>query len=184
MRQSRMRFTRISQIYWIFLYLLTLAFPAKAGLNNPERPPPPQNISYDCQQQVAPHIKIDQWFFGMRNKRREGGGYEYIPAKTIPFKVNQDVGFKLWISSQKPNIHWKYEYELPVPLPNWDQIVKDPIVKFSPDKKMAILEDRIHSSNGVMEEFWFFLPGDPLGMYRMTVYLDGYRACEFLFNVQ
>lgn len=169
----------------LFFAVLLIAKPVSAGSINPEVPPPPKRrISYDCVKQVSSDITLDQWFFGMRNKRREGGEYEYIPAKTIPFKVNQDVGFKLWITSKKANIHWKYEYELPVPLPNWDQIVKDPIVKFSPDKKMAILENVIHSSSGVMEEFWFFLPGDPLGLYRMTVYLDGYRACEFLFNVQ
>lgn len=174
--------------YLFLLLLCIIPLVLQAETRNPEVPPtkpqkPQPKIQYDCVQTPSPDLKISQWFFGMRNKDSKGN-YTYTSAKLIPFKVNQDVGFRVWIQSQKGLIHWKYKYELPVPLPGWSKILNDPTVKFSSDEKMAVLNGVIKGHTGILDEFWYFVPNDPLGFYRMTLYLDGFKACEFIFDVQ
>ena len=140
------------------LILLLLFYPFLSFASNPETPP--QNLSqskiqYQCAKKVSEDIVITSWLFGMRQKTRLGA-YDYIPVKEVPLKPGQEYGFQVSFTSHKKPIHWKYEYELPLPYPNWSKLLKNPKFKVSPDEKMVTVSSVIQDTKGSLEEFWFF----------------------------
>ncbi|OVE81612.1 hypothetical protein BVY03_03150 [bacterium K02(2017)] len=173
------------------LIFLMLSLPVMA--QNPEVPPSKnvkkskgiesKKIKYQCGKKVSPNIIMDEWFFGIRHKVGDGR-YRYTPVDEVPLKTGQDYGFRVWAHSDKKKIYWKYEYELPEPYANWPKVLKGLKVKFSENNKIATFKGVVKNSKLYLEEFWFFLKDDAKGMSRMTLYLDGYRACEFIFEVK
>lgn len=114
----------------------------------------------------------------------EQGNIEIFESSVVPAIPNLLYGWFLVFKANKKVVVWREEFELPVPLENWGPLEALGRIIISPDRKTAVTERLVETSQKFISNTWNFVPSDPLGPHVIRVYIDGQLVKEFRFVVE
>ncbi len=127
-----------------------------------------------------PPIEVLHATFGYLDKTEEGTSWKI--SNTVPYKVGQKYAWKIDYRSNKKEITFKEALVLPEPSSNW-QLSKELKPKISDDKKIAMIERTI-ANDGVLKGGWVIADGDPKGLTKIVIMIDGKKIHVFNFEIK
>jgi hypothetical protein len=109
--------------------------------------------------------------------------YELNRSRNLNLSSKASYGWHAQIEPFIGKVKIREELELPAPASNWDT-VENMKVDVSPDGRKAVVEGEI-DVNGkfIGHASWSLSEGDPVGKYKMRLFLNGVFKKEFAFNV-
>jgi len=126
-------------------------------------------------------IVVTKTEFGVRIVNSEGK-VNFFPTTTVPLKEGDAYGWKITLDNYQGKVKWREVLSLPKPPETW--ITQDhKNFSISKDGKTAISTRTETPVNGVIENFWSISPGDPVGEYKIEVYIDERLIGNFAFEV-
>lgn len=185
----------------LFLLLVVFTFLAISGFaQNQEKPsasPLPEVIIYfedplEDQlpgssptalpgEKISSDISLVDARFGVL-KKIGPGKMQFAVATSVPLITGQEYGWAIKVKTSLDKITWREELELPrMPL-SWGGIPKDGGMKISDDNRISSMEREVSTKEDYIYNFWGIAFGDPKGVYKIRVYLNGTLAKEFSFT--
>lgn len=193
------QFIMKSRIILILLLLAPIGLNAGTGTQGKSFESPPKNYkpqkqgdfssALDCKRYPASGIMITDWFFG-KFKNTYQHNEKAIMTRTIPYLVNQNYGFRIWMIANKghlPKMSFRESLVPPIPVPNWKKIVAhQPWIKVAPDNGAAYI---YHTQNKrdrrfMYESVWVIVKEDPKGPWYVEIAMNGKKICRFDFEVK
>jgi hypothetical protein len=102
----------------------------------------------------------------------------YSPTKEITLNTNSTHGWRIQIKPAEKRLNGREFYILPKPA-RWD--VKWGMVSL--DKTTCVKDFVVPKGVKYINDDWGMFPEDPLGEYRIVVFLDDKLAADFSFRV-
>ncbi len=107
-------------------------------------------------------------------------GAVFVPTERIANVVDNAYGWQLRTATDEP-VRWREELILPAPPLEW-RTLSDVLI--SDDRTVAVTERVELPVDGRLEHGWSIAPGDPVGPYRLNLYVDGQLVRTFGFTVE
>lgn len=157
---------------------------AGTGTGTPpsEKPPEIKAIGdkQSCIKQITPDLAVTGAEFGFI-KTDDQGKTVFMNNLTVPLIVEMGFGWRLSLRSSRRFIHWQEVFINPVPPLTWGV---GPSVVISADRTTATTKEiAAISYNGAIDNYWYFLPGDPMGRYILKISIENMPVCTFEFDV-
>jgi hypothetical protein len=106
---------------------------------------------------------------------------KFTRSRTVPLKVGQAYGWRIFLDTRKTTVHFREEFELPLPPETWGKPQGQTV---SRDYKTSVLERDVPVEGGLIENMWSVAPGDPCGKHAIRVFIDRSLAATFQFDVE
>lgn len=116
-------------------------------------------------------------------KKINNNQYELSLSRNLNLSSKSTYGWCAQIEPFVGKVKIREELELPASASNWGT-VENMKVDISPDGRKAVVEGEI-DVNGkfIGHASWSLSDGDPIGTYKMRLFLNGVLKKEFAFNV-
>lgn len=115
----------------------------------------------------------------------------FVAASVVPLVVGQPYGWRIHVTPPDAFVHWKEEFTLPAVPKTWGGVNPDdsdpPGGKqqmLEKGGKACVSEKDVRAANGTISNFWSVAKGDPPGVYKMRVWVNGKLAKTFEFQVK
>ena len=102
-------------------------------------------------------------------------------TRTVPLKAGQVYGWRLSLDTAKTTVHFREEFELPLPPQTWGYPEGQ---RISGDRKTSVLEGDAAAVRGYIGNRWAVAPGDPCGKYTIRVFIEEKLVATFEFDVE
>ncbi len=112
---------------------------------------------------------------------RAGVRTRFEPRRSMPMRPGDGYGWRVWVRSRRPALHVEEELMLPTPPQSWGV---SPAVRLWRDQRGATTTLSLDARTGLLENWWWFAKGDPVGRYTMLVRLEGVEIGKVVFEVQ
>jgi hypothetical protein len=159
--------------FWFTCLVCLASLPALAGGAGTASPKGKRPATYEV-------IKSE---FGLFKQTPAGAG-AFVPTRQVPLIANQAYGWIVALRTDKPTLRWREEFELPTRPDSWGPPAPEGRRRISANGRVAISERRVAPVNGMIFNTWAVAPGDPVGTYRIRVYVEGRLVDAFEFQVQ
>ncbi|MBE9050204.1 hypothetical protein IQ243_07210 [Nostocales cyanobacterium LEGE 11386] len=126
-------------------------------------------------------IRVSKAEFGVLRIDSQGQG-KFTPTNRVILHQSGKYGWRIQLKNYKGEVTWREVLQLPKPPETW---ATDDGENFSLSKDgvEAVTTRTQFTSDGVIENFWTIVPGDPGGKHRIQVYIDNRPIATFDFEV-
>ncbi len=95
----------------------------------------------------------------------------FFPTDRVAMVPGERYGWRLRVRTSKPTVVFRERVTLPSPARSWG-VTADTIV--AGDRASAVTTTRVTiPSHGIFDHIWAFAEGDPRGLYRFDVAIEG-----------
>ncbi len=126
-------------------------------------------------------ITVTNTEFGLKRVDTKGN-VTILETKTIPLQEGNAYGWRIKLKEYKGEVKWREVLRLPKPPETWGTDNGENF-SISADGTTSITRRTQSAPDGVIENFWTIAPGDPLGKYKIEVYVDDRLINTFEFEV-
>ena len=130
--------------------------------------------------QIKP-ITASQAEFGVLRVDSQGQS-KFTPTTRVLLYQSGKYGWRIKLKNYKGKVTWREIMRLPKPPETWATDDSQSLT-LSADGIEAITTRTQFTSDGVIENFWTMVPGDPGGKYQIQVYIDNRLIGAFDFDV-
>lgn len=111
--------------------------------------------------------------------RQTDGSWRDYETNAFPL-INKDscFGWRLWIGGPPRFVSMVEVQHAPGPM---KQIIAGPETRIEGDNERTVTELRVFVSDGYLQRRWCVLDGDPAGVWRFDITVDGERKGEFSY---
>lgn len=113
----------------------------------------------------------------------DGGKATFVPAKTVPYSVNQAYGWVVKLQTKQERVKWREEFTLPSAPTEWGN-PPDSSQQITGDRRTSILVREVTPHNGKIFNSWSVAAGDPRGRYTIRLVIENAMPVVFEFEVQ
>ncbi len=126
-------------------------------------------------------ITVSKAEFGLR-KVDPSGKANFIPTNRVPLQEGNAYGWRIELKDYQSEVRWREVLRLPKPPETWGTDDGENF-SISKDGTTAVTKRVQSATDGVIENFWTIAPGDPLGKYKIEVYIDDRLVGSFEFEL-
>lgn len=110
------------------------------------------------------------------------GKSTFTPTDKILLYQGGKYGWRIQLKNHHGKVTWREVLQLPKSPETW---ATDDGQNFSlsQDGTEAVTMRTQSAQNGVIQNFWTMVPGDPSGQHQIQVYIDNHLVCTFDFEV-
>jgi hypothetical protein len=134
-------------------------------------------------QTASGKISVVEATFGVIAEN-QSGELELFPSSEIPAFPGQQYGWVVKLRNAPEYVHWKEEFHLPLPPLTWGPDPSDYTRTISEDNTTATSEGTSRLEEGSLWNVWTYVEGDPTGLHRIRVYVEGDLVADFPFVIQ
>jgi hypothetical protein len=131
----------------------------------------------DCKKPETTSVEIVKSRFGVIVEI--GDSIKMLTVSKFPAIPSARYGWFLFYKTEKPQVVWREEIVAPAPIADWGEGEAEGLFTVSSDRKSAVTERISSSEFPLIEHSWGIGPEDPLGLYVVTVYIDGIRVAQY-----
>jgi hypothetical protein len=121
--------------------------------------------------------------FGLFNLS-DPSNLRFAPSTSVPLVPGQAYGWIIRVRTEKAKIKWREEFTLPVKPRTWGVDESVGTRSVSNDGRTSVTMREVSPDRGLIFNSWSVAPGDPKGRYSIRVFVEGYLAKAFEFEVQ
>lgn len=126
-------------------------------------------------------INISRAEFGVLRIDSQGKG-RFTPTNRVILNQSGKYGWRIQLQDYTGEVSWREVLQLPKPPQTW--ATEDGTnFSLSQDGVEAVTTRTQFTSNGIIENFWTIVPGDPPGKHRIQVFIDNRLIATFDFEV-
>ncbi|GAB1539084.1 hypothetical protein NUACC21_17490 [Scytonema sp. NUACC21] len=141
-----------------------------------------QAIQQGSQSNSTSKIGVQKAEFGIVKVDPKDFKVAFTPTDKVPLKNETAYGWRIQLKGYQGQVTWREVYRLPKSAQSWGKPANGQF-SVSGDKTEAITQRTVYTKNGVIENTWTVLPGDPPGKHTIEVYLDKSLIGKFEFNL-
>ncbi len=114
----------------------------------------------------------------------------FTPSDHVPNVTDQSYGWIITLRTTSARIRWREEFTLPEVPATWGNPESDVTRMVSPDGKTLVTENVVApdqnpaTGHAFINNAWSVESSDPVGRYRIRVYIEGELVATFNFNVE
>jgi hypothetical protein len=108
----------------------------------------------------------------------------FVPSALVPLVPDQAYGWIIRVRTEKAKIKWREEFTLPAKPTTWGAAEPVGTRSVSNDGRTSVTEREVSPDRGLIFNSWSVAPGDPKGRYIIRVFIDGFLARVFEFEVK
>lgn len=131
----------------------------------------------DCKRTDVPAVEVVKARFGVVVEKEDQ--VAILPVSKFPAIPGTNYGWYVFYKTQKTTVMWREEVRAPAPIQDWGKWERSGVFTVSPDRKTAVTERIVSSEFPLIQQVWDIGPDDPLGVYTITVYIDGVEAAKY-----
>ena len=139
--------------------------------------------SSESGEEITPDVTLVGAEFGMVKLDKDGNP-QIIPATVIPLVKGQAYGWRLRFRTERKILALREELALPAIPGEWTSKGGKPVSKVSPDLKTATKEVMALLKDGMLQNVWSVIDGDPSGDYEIRLTIEGQLVRTFKFKVE
>lgn len=132
----------------------------------------------------AADVEIVRSEFGLFYPMAGDGQPAFVPTMSVPLLKGQAYGWVVEIKTKAKVVRWREDFTLPSSPATWGAPEPFGSRATSDDGRSTITEREVHPKNGVLFNYWAVAPGDPKGIYRMRISIEGREIRTFEFEVK
>ncbi|MDZ8186177.1 MAG: hypothetical protein RMX96_15150 [Nostoc sp. ChiSLP02] len=144
-----------------------------------------QNITPFPTPTLAPRnskpIIISNAEFGLKRVDAKGN-VTILQTKTVPLQEGIAYGWRMKLKDYQGEVKWREVLRLPKPPQTWGTDNGEDF-SISADGTTSTTRRTESAPDGTIENFWTIAPGDPLGKYKIEVYVNDRLINTFEFEV-
>ncbi|NET00995.1 MAG: hypothetical protein F6K62_12190 [Sphaerospermopsis sp. SIO1G2] len=110
------------------------------------------------------------------------GETNFFPTVKVPLKKGDTYGWRIKLNNRQGTVKWREVLTLPKAPETWSTSDAKDNFSLSGDGKTAVTKRTQTIKNGVIENYWQIAPGDPLGKYKIEVYVEDRLIATFQFE--
>ncbi|MBD2612208.1 hypothetical protein VF14_33910 [Nostoc linckia z18] len=126
-------------------------------------------------------ITVSNAEFGLKRVDTKGN-VTIFQTTTVPLQEGNVYGWRMKLKNYQGEVKWREVLRLPKPPQTWGTDNGENF-SISADGTTSITRRTQPATDGVIENFWTIAPGDPLGKYKIEVYIDDRLINTFEFEV-
>jgi hypothetical protein len=126
-------------------------------------------------------ISVSKAEFGLKRVDFRGKT-NVIPTTRVPLREGNIYGWRIQLKDYQSEVKWREVLRLPKPPETWGTDNGEDF-SISRDGTTAQTKRIQSAEDGVIENFWTIAPGDPLGKYKIEVYIDDRLIGSFEFEL-
>ncbi|MEH2096247.1 hypothetical protein [Nostoc sp.] len=119
--------------------------------------------------------------FGLKRVDTKGNVTIFRTTR-VPLQQGNAYGWRIKLKDHQGEVKWREVLHLPKPPETWGTDNGEDF-SISADGTTSITRRTQSAPDGVIGNFWTIAPGDPLGKYRIDVYIDDRLIGTFEFEV-
>ncbi|MEH2192806.1 MAG: hypothetical protein V7K98_09205 [Nostoc sp.] len=127
------------------------------------------------------NITVSNSEFGLKRIDSEGN-VRILRTIRVPLQQGNVYGWRIKLKDYQGEVKWREVLHLPKPPETWGTDNGEDF-SISADGTTSITRRTQPAPDGVIENFWTIAPGDPVGKYRIEVYIDDRLIGTFEFEV-
>lgn len=131
-----------------------------------------------CEGASSAHPRVEAAYFGVEMPADDEGTVYFVETERVPLVTGATFGWRIKLNDDAQVVHLREELELPAAPHVWHHTDD---TRISADRTTAITERTVHPREGWIDNAWAFTDGDPAGLYKLRVFLDGQLVKEFSF---
>ncbi|MEA5604184.1 hypothetical protein [Nostoc sp. UHCC 0252] len=126
-------------------------------------------------------ITVSNTEFGLKRVDSKGNVTIFRTTR-VPLQEGNIYGWRIKLKDYQGEVKWREVLYLPKPPETWGTDNGEDF-SISKDGTTSITRRTQSALDGVIENFWTIAPGDPVGKYRIEVYIDDRLIGNFEFEV-
>ncbi|WP_265272096.1 hypothetical protein [Nostoc sp. KVJ3] len=126
-------------------------------------------------------ITVSKTEFGLKRVDSKGN-VTIFQTTRVPLQEGNAYGWRIKLKDYQGEVKWREVLHLPKPPETWGTDNGEDF-SISADGTTSITRRTQSAPDGVIENFWTIAPGDPLGKYKIEVYIDDRLIDTFEFEV-
>lgn len=126
-------------------------------------------------------ITVNKAEFGLKRVDFRGKA-NFVPTNRVPLQEGNAYGWRIELKDYQSEVKWREVIRLPKPPETWGTADGENF-SISKDGTTAVTKRIQSATDGVIENFWTIAPGDPLGKYKIEVYIDDRLVGSFEFEL-
>ncbi|MDZ8224405.1 MULTISPECIES: hypothetical protein [unclassified Nostoc] len=126
-------------------------------------------------------ITVSNTEFGLKRVDSKGN-VTILRTTRVPLQQGNAYGWRIKLKDYQGEVKWREVLHLPKPPETWGTDNGEDF-SISADGTTSVTRRTQSAPNGVIENFWTIAPGDPLGKYRIEVYIDDRLISTFEFEL-
>lgn len=126
-------------------------------------------------------ITVTNAEFGLKRVDAKGN-VTIFQTKTIPLQEGNAYGWRIKLKNYQREVKWREVLRLPKPPETWGTDNGENF-SISADGTTSVTRRTQSAPDGTIENFWTIAPGDPIGKYKIEVYVDDRLINTFEFEV-
>ncbi|MEH2160577.1 MAG: hypothetical protein V7K38_05915 [Nostoc sp.] len=127
------------------------------------------------------NITVSNTEFGLKRVDSKGNVTIFRTTR-VPLQQGNVYGWRIKLKDYQGEVKWREVLHLPKPPETWGTDNGEDF-SISADGTTSITRRTQSAPDGVIENFWTIAPGDPVGKYRIEVYIDDRLIGTFEFEV-
>jgi hypothetical protein len=129
----------------------------------------------------AKPITVSNTEFGIKRVDSKGN-VTIFQTKRVPLQEGNVYGWRIKLKDYQGEVKWREVLRLPKPPETWGTDSGENF-SISADGTTSTTRRTQSAKEGVIENFWTIAPGDPVGKYKIEVYIDDRLIGTFEFEV-
>jgi hypothetical protein len=126
-------------------------------------------------------ITVSNAEFGLKRVDSKGNVTIFRTTR-VPLQQGNAYGWRIKLKDYQGEVKWREVLHLPKPPETWGTDNGEDF-SISADGTTSITRRTQSAPGGVIGNFWTIAPGDPLGKYRIDIYIDDRLIGTFEFEV-
>ncbi|MFN6540357.1 MAG: hypothetical protein RM021_028960 [Nostoc sp. EkiNYC01] len=126
-------------------------------------------------------ITVSNAEFGLKRVDTKGN-VSIVETTKVPLQEGNAYGWRIKLKDYQGEVKWREVLRLPKPPEAWATDNGENF-SISADGTTSVTRRTQAAPNGVIENFWTIAPGDPVGKYKIEVYIDDRLINTFEFEV-
>ncbi|MEH2071886.1 MAG: hypothetical protein V7K47_27680 [Nostoc sp.] len=126
-------------------------------------------------------ITVSNAEFGLKRVDAKGN-VTIFQTTTVPLQQGNAYGWRIKLQDYQGEVKWREVLRLPKPPETWGTDSGEDF-SISADGTTSVTRRTQSAPDGVIENFWTIAPGDPVGKYKIEVYIADRLISTFEFEV-
>lgn len=149
------------------LLVTTLALPARSGIQD-------SRAGHHGWVEIAHDLAVERVAFGEFSYDETTHQVRFEPATRLAMLPGRTYGWRVHLHTTRKDVTWQERLTLPSAPRQWGVTEH---VSLSPDRRTATTTlPHAPITDGVVDNYWVFSEGDPLGRYEIEVAIEGVRV--------